>query len=154
MKPKNIWQISGNSPGEKSFSKKWPEDISKNYPGAGNFHETRQAFTFAHKYEYTTLSFKFYLWLNFCVPFKATIRNSPCGRCWQRRVAQWHLRLHCFSGPGKEWLYSFTLNRRCLKSHYSLNNSSQPIRLIIAILPYAGRYRTLHQRTWLDMFQS
>lgn len=38
--------------------------------------------------------------------------DSPCGQCWQRREAQWHLHLHCFSGPGTKQIQNvqFTLN--------------------------------------------
>lgn len=101
-------------------------DISKYCPRPGNIRETGRGFTLAQNYDYIILNFKFHLGLNFCVPFKMTTRNSPCGRCWQRRVAQWHLRLHCFSGPGNGGLHSFTLIKQLLKT-------LQPTQLITAV---------------------
>lgn len=121
----------GNRAGENqaistTFGKIMPgSDISKDCPRSGKFHGTRQTWICI------VLRFKFYLWLNVCFPFHS-IRNSPCGRCWQRRVAQWHLHLHCFSEPGKGGLHSFTLNKVAAASEDILH--TKPIQLIAAIV--------------------
>lgn len=92
-----------------------------------NFHGSRQGFTWGtsdYKHQLIILSLK----------FKGTVhlRDSPCGRCWQRREAQWRLHLRCFSGPGKGGEKGFILGSCSLKRDYNQHSSSQQSNIYLA----------------------